>query len=201
MARSRYAVDELVEILNDLRATSSFDQAALGGQLVRAAGARHYLIEGLTLPPRMIPIHAHLASSAIGDIGRTLLDLDIELRRTLSFMTNDSTRPFRDRSAVDFVYARRFSSTDIFLLLSHAFYEIVTSRPLDFLLTLSWFWNHRVNQTRIRPASEREDHITSFDRITDLARASLVSGQPTVITITIDAGGSSEFIFEPGREE
>ena len=201
MAGNRYAVDELVEIFNDLRSTSSIDQAALGGLLVRAAGDRHYLTKGLTLPPRMIPIHAHLASSAIGDIGRTLLDLDIELRRTLSFMTNDSTRPFRDRSAVDFIYARHISSTDVFLLLSHAFHEIVTSRPLDFLLTLSWFWNHRVSQTRIRPARERGDHIDSFDRITDLARESLASGEPTVITITVDADGSSEFTFEPGREE
>lgn len=201
MASSRYAINEFLDIYNDLHAATNFDQQALGTLLDRAVGERYDLVKGLTLLQQTLPMNSHLASSVVGDIGRTLLDLDVELRRTLSFISEGSTRPLRDRSAVQFLSARHTSSTDILLLLSRVFYEVLSSRPLDFLVTFSWFWDHRLNQTRSRPAQDQRGHISALNAIADVARESLNSGQPVVMTMKIAADGSTEFMFDSGKHD
>lgn len=198
---SRYAINELVDMYNELHGASTFDQQALGNLLDRAAREKHNFGTGRALPPRTLPMNSQLASSVVGDIGRTLLDLDVELRRTISFISDGSTRPLRDRNAVEFLSARQTSSTDIFLLLSRVFYEVLTSRPLDFLVTFSWFWEHRLNQTRSRPAQDTKSHINVLNVIGENARASLNSGQPVVITISIATGGSTDIVFDAGRPD
>lgn len=187
MKKSRYALDEFFRICDGINVLSTLDQEVLGALLDRVSGADLGIGGVSVLPSRTIPLHVQLASSVSGDVGRTLLDLDVELRRALSQVTNGSLQPFRDRGTVEFFWGRRIASTDCFVLLSCPFHEVLLTTPLDFLLTLSWFWNLRLNQTKTSTAKNIENQIASLNAIASSATESVRLGQPTVITLRVDA--------------
>jgi hypothetical protein len=187
-----------MEMYDNVDATSTTDQKRLGALLHRAVLERHKADFVVRLPAKTTVIHIRLESAIVSDIGRALIDLDVELRRTFAFLSDGSMRPRRDRGSVELLFAQKNSSTDIFVLTSTLFYQLLTSRPMDFLHVFSWFWDHRLNQTRVRSAKSLEDELPGWLAISDTIQKGVVTEEPKMISLNIDAIGALQIKLTTG---
>jgi hypothetical protein len=74
-------------------------------------------------------------------------------------------------------------------------YGLLTSRPIDFLLLLDWFWSHRHHCTRVRPPNAETNATRASADMVVMARLCIEAGRPVVVTVTDSADGSTRFSF------
>jgi len=199
MASSRYAINDLLEFRGNVNTEHSLDQEMLGELLSRYAIEESNFPRGQVLSPRTLFVLACIDSSGASDVGRVLIDLDVELRRTLAFITDRTMRPYADRRTVEILTTQSDSVTNVLLALAPSFFGALTTEPLEFLLAFSWFWDHRINQTRTRPARSLEEQFSAFGEINESADRSVTSKEPVMITLKIDSKGFTEICLESGR--
>ncbi len=195
MSYDRYRLDEFQDRRTEFSAHTELDQQLLGdllgqSELIYASskGLGHPLL-------RAIPLHVHLANSTSANVGRTLVDLEIELRRAASCLGNGSLRPSRDNQMVEVLTAQHSSSIAIVVAAAMDLYSLLTSRPVDFLLLLDWFWSHRHNRTKVRLPYEETDPTRVWDDIVAMARRCIEAGRPVVVTVVVESDGSTRFGF------
>lgn len=192
---NRYEINKFIELSNELRVRDPVDQRNLG-VLVRAGTLRHELTKELgRTQTRTVPVSLHLADSTAFNVGRILADIDIELRRAGSYLTTGSLRPLRSSGLVEVSSAEQASSIDVTLLASQILSNLLTSRPFDFLLTLSWLWEHRLSRTRARVARDGTDHLQILNQVARSSSECLAKNEPVMTTLNIETDGSTRFEF------
>ena len=196
VSHDRYRIDDYNDRRFEFFSHYEIDQRTLGSllgqsELVYASskGLDHPLL-------RAIPLHVHLANSTSASVGRTLVDIEIELRRTASYLESRSLRPTRDTQMVEVLTAHHVASIDIVVAAAMEIYGLLTSRPVDFLLLLDWFWSHRHNHTKVRPPNEETDPTMIWADIVVLAKRCIESDRPVVVTIVLANDGSTRFGFQ-----
>jgi hypothetical protein len=75
---------------------------------------------------KAIPIHLHLNDSTSANAGRTLSDLDREVRRTAAYLLGGRLRPTRDVGSLELLSAEQSKSVDI-VGVSHDFELVLGS--------------------------------------------------------------------------
>jgi hypothetical protein len=191
----RYVVNSFREARRQLIGIAPINQALLGTLLINANRHFHASISSELVPT--LPVRIELSSSQIGDVGQVLIDLDLEIRRTASYLAVGATRPLRERGTVTLLGGSRTSSTIIFVSVSGSIYEALVAKPLDFVLAMSWFWDHRLTRTKYRAlVSEDESHGT-LTHITRSAQLAITAARPSVVALRIDPQGETLFEFRP----
>jgi hypothetical protein len=194
--RDRYALSQFEDLNHRFSSRSFVDQELLGDLLRQSEIIYSSSLEPEYEEVRAIPIQVHQSDSTSASVGRTLSDLDIELRRCASYMLRGSIQPMRDDQLVEVFSAQYVSSIDIVVVVAKGIYELLTSRPVDFLQALDWLWSHRLNRTKVRHANEEIDRRRIWDDVYRMGMECLDRGRPTTITIVIGADGSTKFGFE-----
>ena len=195
MNYDHYRLNEYNDRRAHFAAPREIDQQLLGDLLQRSElmytsskGLDHALL-------RAIPLHVHLANSTSANVGRTLVDLEIELRRSASYLGGGSLRPSRNNQIVEVISAQQVSSIGIVVAAAQEIYYLLTSRPIDFLQLLDWFWSHRHNRTKVRLPYEKIDPTRAWANMVEMANRCIEADRPVVVAMTVDADGSTTFGF------
>ncbi len=196
LSDSRYRLNDFHYQLSEFSSGIEVDQQLLGELLV-SSELVYASSKGLDHPLlRAIPLHVHLANSTSANVGRALVDLEIELRRVASYLSNGSLRPSRDNQMVEVLTANHVASIDIVVAAAMQIHELLKSRPVDFLLLLDWFWSHRHNRTKVRLPYEETDPAVAWAGIVAMARSCIAVGRPVVVTAAVETDGSTQFGFQ-----
>ncbi len=197
MTYDRYRLSEYEDRYTDFTVRNTVSQESLGDLLGRSEivyanskGLDHALL-------RALPLHVYLTNSTSANVGRTLVDLEIELRRVASYLTSGSVRPSRDSRTVEVISAKNVASIQIVVAVALEIYGLLTSRPIDFLLLLDWFWAHRHRHTSVRPPIEETDPTRPWTDIVTMAKRCIEIGRPVVVTVTNNINESTGFGFAP----
>jgi hypothetical protein len=195
MDRDRYRLGEFADLRSQFSLPTNIEQRQLGS-LLRRSELTYASSKGIDHPQLLaMPLQIHLANSTSANVGRTLLDLEVELRRTASYLENGAIRPSRNNEIVEMISARHVTSIDLVVAAAREIYNLLTSRPLDFLLLLDWFWSHRYNRTKVRSPYEHVDPTRIWAELVAMAQSCIKSGRPVVVTMTIEVDGSTKFGF------
>ncbi len=195
MDRDRYRLREFADFREKYSMSPDAEQQQLG-ILLRQSELTYASSKGIDHPQLLaIPLQIHLANSTSANVGRTLLDLEVELRRTASYLENGTIRPLRNNEIVEMISGRHDASIDLVVAAAMQIYRLLTSRPIDFLLLLDWFWSHRHNRTKVRSPYEHTDPTRVWDEMVAMARSCIESGRPVAVTITIEVDGATKFEF------
>lgn len=193
--RNRYRISEFSNHSRAFAAQSHVDQPRLG-QLISRSEVTFISSHELHHPlVRAVPLRVHIENSTSANIGRILLDLDVELRRCAAYLTTGSIRPSRARNTVELISAQHGASNDLVIAVASEPFNVVTSRPFDFIVLLDWCWSHRVNRTRTRQPYEELDPVTNWQRMAQTASTCIDRGQPVSLSMNVAADGSTTFAF------
>jgi hypothetical protein len=174
---------------------SHVDQPRLGN-LIRFSEVTFISSHELHHPlVRAVPLRAHIENSTSANIGRILLDLDVELRRCASYLTNGSIRPSRARNTVELISAQHGASIDLVVAVASEPFNVVTARPFDFLVLLDWCWSRRVHRTRTRRPYEELEPVRNWQRMAEMASTCIGRSQPVSLSMNVAADGSTTFAF------
>jgi hypothetical protein len=195
MERDRYQLNEFTDFQEIFLLPNEAVQRELGN-LIRRSELTYVSSKGIDDRQLLaVPLQIHLANSTSANVGRTLLDLEIELRRTASYLETGKVRPSRNNEIVELISASHNASIDLVVAVSMEIYRMLASRPIDFLLLLDWFWTRRHNRTKVRSPYERTDPTGVWNQLVASATDCVHSGHPVVVTMRIDVDGSATFQF------
>lgn len=193
MNQDRYALREFEVLKRDFSSIVDKDQLRLG-ELLRRSEIVYTSSKGMHHPQlTALPVRVHLANSTASNVGRILLDLDVELRRAASYLGSGSLRPSRNNQIVEVISARHVASIDIVVAAAEEIYRLLTSRPIEFLILLDWFWSHRYHRTKVRLAYEEINPVQAWNDVVEMAHVCIEVGRPVVITMEVDRDGSTRF--------
>jgi hypothetical protein len=192
----RYQADRLHDVYRHLHGIAEIDQSSLGTLLAKNNSSRRSPVE-IESAKVALPIRLNLASYQIGDVGEVLVDLDIEIRRAASYIGTGTTRPLRERSELTLLGTNHTGQATIFVSVSGSICRALTERPLDLVLATSWFWEHRLSQTKYRSAISEDESTKPLDRIMRSAMQAVSSARLSVVALRLDAKGQSQFEFRP----
>jgi hypothetical protein len=193
VSQDRYALAEFEALRRDFSSIVDNDQSRLG-QLLRRSEIIYTSSKGMHHPRlTALPLQLHLANSTATNVGRMLLDLDVELRRAASYLRSGSLRPSRNNQIVEVISAQHVASIDIVVAAAQDIYQHLTSRPIDFLLLLNWFWSHRYHRTKVRLAYEEINPVQAWKDVVEMAEICIETGRPVIITMEVDRDGSTQF--------
>jgi hypothetical protein len=193
----RYAEDKFREVYRGLRGVDAIDQHSLGTLLASITSSQQWPVEAAPRFDVALPIRLEIASSQIGEVGQVLTDLDIELRRAAAFLSGGTTRPLRERASLTLLGARGTSSTTMFVSAAGSIYDALITKPLDVVLAMSWFWEHRLNRTKHQAQIATKEYLVSLSRIVHSAELALSAARPSVVAMRIDFKGVTIFEFRP----
>src|SRR5450759_5341034 len=97
-----------------------------------------------------IPFLVRMTNASASSVGLMLLDVDLELRRSSALQLRDTTSPTRNLQLVELVSMQSDDALQIELAVSGELHHTLTSRPIDFLITLDWIWDYRYARSRVR---------------------------------------------------
>jgi hypothetical protein len=196
MIRDRFSLSEFINLQSDFLARAPIDQRRLG-ELIERSEVIYTATRGVSHPRlHAIPVHLHLENSTAANVGRTLVDLDVELRRTASYLSGGSARPSRNKNIVEILSAQHVASIDVVVAAAREIYELLTSRPIDFLQLMVWFWDHRHNRTKVRLPYEQVNPLRSWESLHQSAANAIARDRSVTVTVDVTAEGSSTFGFE-----
>jgi hypothetical protein len=146
-----------------------------------------------------VPFYLNLESAAASNAGRILVDFDMEVRRTTSYQLRTSMAPPRNSRYVEVVGAEQDEAFRIVLALSNELRLALTTQPIEFLLTLDWFWDFRYSKSRVRnPVGQRNPH-ERWQNIFSSASECAASSQPVSAEMVIGRHGNTTFKFRTDR--
>jgi hypothetical protein len=192
----RYHLKEFSELRNKFSIGSDTEQQTLGNLLRRSELTYASSKEIDHSPLLALPLQIRLANSTSANVGRTLMDLELELRRTASYMSSGTIRPSRNNEIVEVISARHVSSIDLVIAAAMEIHSSLTSRPLDFLQILNWFWTHRHNFTKVRLPHDNTDPTRIWTEMIEMAKRCIESGRSVVVTAAVEIDGSTKFGFK-----
>lgn len=195
LVRDRYRLGEFLTLSREFIAHSDLDQRQLGSLLSRSEITFTSSREFHHPLVRAVPLHVHIDNSTSANVGRTLLDLDVELRRCSSLLTTGSIRPTRNNHAVEVISAQHRTSIDLVVAVANEPFNLTTSRPFDFVVLLDWCWSHRINRTKNRKPYEESDPVRSWHEIAQTATTAIDRGRPVELSMTVSPDGSTTFAF------
>jgi len=191
----RYRLGEFWSLSRDFIPNSAIDQRQLGTLLSRSEITFVSSRELHRPLVRAIPLRVQIESSTSANVGRTLVDLDVELRRCSSLLITGSNRPTRNNHATEVISAKRGTSISLVVAVANEPFNVATLRPLDFALLLDWCWSHRLNRTRTRLSYEELDPVKSWQRIVETASLSVERNERVELTMRVAISGVTNFSF------
>jgi hypothetical protein len=193
--RDRFAMSEYIDLQSDFLSRTKVDQHQLG-ELIERSEVIFTSSKGVHHPRlHAIPLHLHLDNSTSAHVGRTLLDLDVELRRTASYLSRGSVRPSRNNYIVEVLSAQHTASIDVVVAAAHEIYDLLTSRPLDFVQLMVWFWDHRHNRTKVLQPYEEIDPIQVWQNLYQSAADCVALDRSVTVTVDMTIEGATTFGF------
>src|ERR1019366_7346226 len=108
-------------------------------------------------------------------------------------MSSGTIRPSRNNEIVEVISARHVSSIDLVIAAAMEIHSSLTSRPLDFLQILNWFWTHRHNFTKVRLPHDNTDPTRIWTEMIEMAKRCIESGRSVVVTAAVEIDGSTKF--------
>ena len=196
MNRDRYRLDQFSELRERFSLPFNIEQRQLGGLLKRSEIA-YASSKGIDHAQLLaLPLQIHLANSTSANVGRTLLDLEVELRRTAAYLEHGAIRPPRNNEIVEMISARHLNSIDLVIAAAREIYDLLTSRPIDFLLVLDWLWSRRQRRSKLRAPGEHIDPTRMWIDVVAMAQSCIESDRPVEVNVTIDVDGSTKFGFQ-----
>lgn len=192
---NRYALPQLEELLQSLVSTAS----ALQPQLTNLIRESEFTCAAGPLDERKrevaVPIQMEIANPAASNVGRLLVDVDLELRRSSALLTRNATAPTRNVQLVRVLTMRADDSLRLALGASGELHDALTSRPIEFLATLDWLWDNRFARSRVRSPSITSDPSKRWAGILTSAFACTATRRPVVTTMVVEHDGSTTFAF------
>lgn len=195
MSLDRYDVDGLQALLGELRLESHFNQGDLGGLIEEVDTVDRSSPTHLGYGQRSVLFHLHLADSSAGNVGRVLVDVDRELRRTAAFIVKQSLRPVKSVGSVELLCASQTNSMDLVIVASKDMHQLMKSHPLTFVVTLTWFWEHRLTHTRSRLMQHGAGRLTNPLELIASGAAVLKVGHSVHVCLVIDGEGVTRAMF------
>jgi hypothetical protein len=144
-----------------------------------------------------IPFYLNLESPTVANVGRILLDFDLEIRRTTSYRLRASIVPPRNSQDLEVVNTKLDDALRIALALSNELRLSLTTQPIEFLLTLDWFWDFRYSQSRVRSPLSRRDPRERWRDIFSSVSECTATTYPVAAEMAIGDQGSTTFSFRP----
>ena len=195
MNLDRYRLIEFLEYQRRFTLGLGIEQCRLGDLLTQST-MTYTSSKGIDHSPLVaLPLRLHLENSTSSNVGRTLIDLGVELRRAVSYLNNGSTRPSQDNEIVEVISARNVSSLDLVIAAGMEISTCLTLRPLDFLQILDWFWSHRLNFTRVRLTHQQSDPTDKWIEMVESAKRIIELGRSAVVTAEVKHDGTTKFGF------
>lgn len=142
-----------------------------------------------------VPFLVNIANSTATAVGRVLLDVDLELRRSSALQLRNTTSPTRDPQLVDLISMKGDDDLQIELAISGELHHALTSRPIDFLITLDWIWDYRYARSRVRSPLITHDPRQRWAGIMSSALACTDMVRSVYTTMTVGQDGSTTFAF------
>jgi hypothetical protein len=194
MNGDRYRLRDLADFRDQFE-VPSIDQQRLGSLIQEAEFT--YTSSKWSHHPQLkaVPLQIHLANSTTSNVGRIVLDIGVELRRTASYLERGSIRPPRNNESVELISAQQESSIDLVVASAKEIYRLLTSRPIDFMMLLDWLWAHRQNRLKVRSRYEQDDPRRRWSDIVDMATICAEKSHPVAVTMRVDSDGSTNFGF------
>lgn len=147
-----------------------------------------------------IPFYLNLETPTSSNVGRVLLDFDLEVRRTTSFRLRGSIAPPRNAQNLEVVGAQTNDVLRIALALSKELRLALMTQPIDFLLMLDWFWDFRYVQSRVRsPLSQRDPRERWSNILSSVTESTSTTTGSIAAEMTIDNHGVTSFGFQSER--
>lgn len=153
-----------------------------------------------------LPVLVHAHDSTAYGVGDVLLDVDREVRRSVSFLRSQrltgvelDASSLRRRGLLELASAERTSSIDILLIALGAVYEILLSDPVQLAITVSWFFERRLwRRGTHKPADPTPASIVGAT-VKESAIAAVTAGHAVAFKMNIDERGrcSTEFVSLP----
>jgi hypothetical protein len=193
--QDRYDIGGLLALLREFGLRSGINQESLGELIESVETFDTSSTDQQVDMERAVVVHAQLTNATSGNVGRVLIDIDRELRRTALFLIDRSQRPSKTVGAVELMIASQSNSIELVITASKQMYRLMKLQPLSFVVTFSWFWAHRLNQTKLRSMNEDFERIVDLDGLIVSGAAALSSHQLTFIYISIDNDGFTQIWF------
>lgn len=194
-AAERYALDEFREFRRELIPQAVSTQRKL---------ARLLTLSDIQLNNRQsttgqqviaLPFQVTITDSTASNVGRLLLDLDLELRRCAALQLRGSVSPTREPRLVDLLSTQREHALRVELAVSGELHHALSSQPIDFLVTLDWLWDYRYARSRVRFPLIATDPRERWADIMSSATVCTVMGRSAYTTMTVQHDGSTTFAF------
>ena len=142
-----------------------------------------------------VPFYLNLERATVANVGRILLDFDMEARRTTSFQLRASIVLPKKSEFMTMINTQSDDELRIALALSNDLRLALTTQPIDFLLTLDWFWDFRYSQSRVRsPIGQRDPH-ERWRQILSSASECTTTSTPVAAEMVIGSQGTASFGF------
>lgn len=191
--RDRFRLDSLVRFQRGLRAETTLLDPQLA-PLLRDSTIYQAGGEDPPVDP-MLPLYVRFETPVCAVIARSLLDLDLELRRAAAYFVSERPRPAGGSAFIEITSVTRWYSVDVQLDLGSPIYAPLTSAPIAYLQILDWFWLHRQTRVRVRPPNEEIDPSYAWAAMIRTADDLVRRNLPSVVTIDIATDGTSVFGF------
>ena len=146
-----------------------------------------------------VPFFLTLERSTAANVGRILVDFDTEVRRTTLYRLSTSKVLPRNSQYMEVIHTRYDEELHIELALSNDLRVALISQPIEFLLTLDWFWDFRYSQSRVRSPIGRRNPHERWRRIFSSVSECAEFREPVAATIAIGDRGATSFSFRSER--
>jgi hypothetical protein len=151
---------------------------------------------GVEWPERVaVPFYLKLERPTAANVGRILLDFDTEVRRTTSYQLRASMALSRSSEYMTVIETKVDDALRIALAFSNELRLGLTTRPIEFLLALDWFWDFRYARSRVRSPLGRHDPHERWNKIFSSVSECTTTGYPVTAEMALSDHGSTTFSF------
>jgi len=194
-AADRYALAEFREFRRELIPQAVASQRKLTGLLALSEIQLNNRRSSTDQRVIALPFQVTITESTASNVGRLLLDLDLELRRCAALQFRDSASPTRELQLVDLLSIQRDHGLRVELAVSGELHHALSSQPVDFLITLDWLWDYRYARSRVRFPLLTNNPKERWADIMSSASVCMDLGQSAYTTMTVQHDGSTTFAF------
>jgi hypothetical protein len=146
-----------------------------------------------------IPFYLNLETLTVSNVGRILLDLEMEIRRTTSYQLRASLVLPKHSQNMAIVMINKHDSLRIVMALSNELCLALTTQPIRFLINLDWFWYFRYSQSRVRSPVGQRNPLERWSHIFASASECTTSSHPVVAEMAICSQGATTLNFRTER--
>jgi hypothetical protein len=195
----RYEMSRFLEFRNQL-SPKQFAMETQLGILMKQAECRRTSHLGDEWPEQItVPFYMNFERPTVANVGRILVDFDLEIRRTTSYQLSTSMALTKSSQYMEVIHTTNNDVLQIVLALSNELRRALTSQPIAFLITLDWLWDFRYSKSRVRSPIGRRNPHERWRHIFESVSECAATLQPIAAEIAIGHHDSTTFGFRTER--